>query len=89
MGVGSRGQEGCAPPPQIFKHGTNIVDKGLKVLFFGLFCYFRAFFPLSLPVKETKSAIFRSFFFVNFRSFFRCSPLPWSYPVGKRSATAE
>jgi len=26
--------------------GTNIVDRGLKVLFFGLFCYFSVFFPL-------------------------------------------
>jgi len=35
-------------PPWIFKHGTNIVDRGLKVLFFGLFCYFSVFF-FSLP----------------------------------------
>jgi len=37
MGVGSG---------WIFKHGTNIVDGGLKVLFFGLFCYFSSFFTI-------------------------------------------
>jgi len=37
MSVGSWGQGGRVPPPWIFKYGTNIVDKGLKVLFFGLF----------------------------------------------------
>jgi len=39
MGVG-RGGKGRPCPPWIFIHGTNIVDKGLKVLFllfFGLF----------------------------------------------------
>jgi len=29
-----------APPPWIFIHGTNIVDRGLKVLFFGVFKLF-------------------------------------------------
>jgi len=33
--------------------GTNIVDRGLKVLFFGLFCYFSVFFPLD-PLEEAK-----------------------------------
>jgi len=33
MGVGSGG----SGPPWIFKHGTNIVDRGVKVLFFDLF----------------------------------------------------
>jgi len=46
-----RGAGGPCLPPWIFKFGTNIVDRGLKVLFFGFFCYFSAFF-----------AIFRSFF---------------------------
>jgi len=42
MGVGSGGQVGRGPP-WIFIHSTNIVDRGLKVLFlmfsadFGLF----------------------------------------------------
>jgi len=40
-GAGGRG------PPWIFKHGTNIVDRGLNVLFFGLFCYFSDVFPLA------------------------------------------
>jgi len=42
-----------AVPPWILKNGTNIVDRGLKVLFFGLFCYFSIFFPLA-PLKEDK-----------------------------------
>jgi len=33
MGVGSKGRA----PPRIFIHGTDIVDRGLIVLFFGLF----------------------------------------------------
>jgi len=33
-------------PPWIFKHGTNIVEIGLKVLFSAFFAIFRSFFPL-------------------------------------------
>jgi len=36
-GCRQRGQEGRAPRPRIFIHGTDIVDIGLIVLFFGLF----------------------------------------------------
>jgi len=43
MGVGSGGRGSRAPPPWIFMHGTNILDRGLKVLFFGVFCYFSVF----------------------------------------------
>jgi len=51
MGVGSGGQ-GAVPHPWIFKHGTNIGDKGLKVLFSA---FFRSFFPLlPLPLEEAK-----------------------------------
>jgi len=51
MGVGS-GEQG-AVAPWIFKHGPDIVDRGLIVLFFGLFCYFSVFFLLaSLTLKE-------------------------------------
>jgi len=43
-----RQQGGEASPPRIFKHGSNVVDKGLKVLFFGLFfAIFWSFFPLA------------------------------------------
>jgi len=35
IGVGN-GCRGAVHPPWIFKHGTNVVDRGLKVLFFGL-----------------------------------------------------
>jgi len=41
-----RRQWGEGGPSWIFKHGTNIVDRGLKVLFFGPFLtIFRSFFP--------------------------------------------
>jgi len=36
MAVGS-GARGAVASPWIFKHGKNVVDRGLKVLFFGLF----------------------------------------------------
>jgi len=41
MDVGSR-RGGLAPLD--FKHGTNIVKRGLKVLFFGLFLLFLGLF---------------------------------------------
>jgi len=52
MGVGSR--EGGVPPSWIFLRDTNIVDRGLKVLFFGLFAIFRLFFPLPPLLEEAK-----------------------------------
>jgi len=45
MDVGSEGQGGLGP--WIFMHGTDIIDRGLIVLFFCLFCYFSVFFPLA------------------------------------------
>jgi len=37
VGVGSRGKGGAMPPPPwIFIRGTDIVDRGLIVLFFGI-----------------------------------------------------
>jgi len=42
MGVG-RGR-GHAHPPWIFIHGTDIVDRGLIVLFSNFFAIFRSFF---------------------------------------------
>jgi len=53
MDVGS----GELCPPWIFIYGTDIVDRGLVVLFFCLFffCYFSVFFPLPpLPLEEAK-----------------------------------
>jgi len=50
MGVGSGEQEDCGPP-WVFKHGTNIVDKGLKVLFFGSFLLFFGLFSVGPPWK--------------------------------------
>jgi len=62
MDVGRGGQEGRAPP-WIFKHGTNIVDRGVKVLIFGLFLLFFGIFSVALPPrKRLNSAIFLYFF---------------------------
>jgi len=66
MGVGSRGG---ACPPWIFKRNTNIVDRGLKVLFSNFFCYFSVFFRRPPPLEQAKWCYF-SVFFANFRSFF-------------------
>jgi len=68
MGVGTGGQKSRGHP-WIFMHGTNLVDRGLKGLFFGLFWYFPVFFPLASLWKRLNSAIFR-YFFANFRYFF-------------------
>jgi len=50
MGVAAGGKG--AVPPWIFKHGTNIVNRGLKVLFFSLFCYFSVFFSVDSPLEN-------------------------------------
>jgi len=64
MGVGSGGQGGPWLP-WFFKHGKNIVDKGLKVLFFGIFLLFSVFFPLPFPLlEEANNAIFRYFLLI-------------------------
>jgi len=65
MGVGSGRQRGpCPLPPRIFIHGTNIVDRGLKVLFFGLKVLFFGLFSvtpltwkffLSMPLHDDDS----------------------------------
>jgi len=36
----------------VFMHGTDIADRGLIVLFFGLFCYFSVFFLLFPPPRK-------------------------------------
>jgi len=60
MGVGS-GEQGGHGTHRIFIHGTNIINKGLIVLFFGFFfAIFRSFFPLPPTWKRLNSAIFRS-----------------------------
>jgi len=41
-----------AVPPWIFIHGTNTVDRGLKVLFFCVFAIFRSFFRWP-PMEES------------------------------------
>jgi len=44
--TGARGGRGL---PRIFKHGTNIVNRGLKVLFSAFFCYFTVIFSVAPP----------------------------------------
>jgi len=58
MDVGSGGQD------WIFKHGTDIVDRGLIVLFFGIFFAIFVLFSVGFPPlwKRLNNAIFRSFF---------------------------
>jgi len=53
VGIGNGGQEGHASP-RIFKHGTNTVDRGLKVLFFGSFLLFFGFFFVGSSLEEAK-----------------------------------
>jgi len=46
---------GGACPPWIFIHGTNIADRGLKVLFSAFLCYFAVlFFRCPPPLDEAK-----------------------------------
>jgi len=52
MGVNSGGQGAVAP--WIFKHDTNIIDRGLKELFFGLFFYLSVFFSVPPSLVEAK-----------------------------------
>jgi len=45
-----RWQRGGCGTPWIFKHGTNIVDRGLIVLFFGLFLLLLFFGVFSIAI---------------------------------------
>jgi len=62
MGVGS-GEQWEPWPPWIFKHGTNIVNRRLKVLFFGLFLLFFGLFSAA-PLKRLNSTFFRYFLLI-------------------------
>jgi len=50
MGIGSGGKRAW-PPPWIFIHNTDIVDKGLIVLFFGVFLLFFVTFSAAPPPR--------------------------------------
>jgi len=71
MGVGSGGQGVDRGPPWIFIYGTNIVDKGLKVLFFGVFLLFFGLFSIGPPGSGL-----RVLFFNIFLVFFGLFPSP-------------
>jgi len=51
--VSAAGARGPWPSSWIFKHGTYIVDRGLKVLS-AFFYYFSVFFSVGLPMEEAK-----------------------------------
>jgi len=73
--LGSLGNTGVGSgpvPPWIFKHGRNIVDRGLKVLFSACFDIFRSFFR-SPPWKRLNRAI--QYFLLIFSIFFSLPPL--------------
>jgi len=62
MGVGSGGRGAGRPcPPWIFIDGTDIVDRGLKVLLFSICLLFFGLFTVipPLPWKKLNSAIIR------------------------------
>jgi len=53
-------------PPLIFIHDTDIVERGLIVLFLGLFLlFFRSLFPLPLCFLFCYFSVFVSFFSVS------------------------
>jgi len=58
-------------------HGTDIVDKGLIVLFFDLFCYFLVFFSVYHPPPSKKGLIVLfSVLFLLFFGLFSVAPSP-------------
>jgi len=82
MGVGS-GVQGAVAPYWIFIHDTNIIDKSFKSAIFRCFFVIFGLFSVAPPPERglrLNSAIFRSFFFIIFRSFF-CWPLPGIFSV--------
>jgi len=68
---------GRAVVPWIFIHVTNTVDKGLKMLFFGVFLLFFGLFSVAPPPGRGLIVLFSVFFGI-FRSFFPLPPL-WKF----------
>jgi len=64
-------------PSWIFIHGTDLVDRFLIVLFFGLF-------SVATPLPPGRGLIV--LFFAIFRSFFRCLPLEIFLPTPLNSS---
>jgi len=73
-GHGRRQREAEGHALWICIHGTNIVNRGLQVLFFSVFCYFSVFFllPPPPPCKRLNIDIFWSFCY--FSIFFSVGP---------------
>jgi len=53
MASAAEGRE-AVPHPWIFKHGTNIVKRGLKVLIFSLFLLIFGLFSVDPSLEEAK-----------------------------------
>jgi len=66
------GDRGAMAPSWIFIHGRNIVDRGLKELFFGIF-----FSVASLPCRGLTVLFFGLFCY--FSDFFRLPPTPENF----------
>jgi len=69
MGVGSGRQRGPCLPFWIFIRDINIVDRDLKVLFFGLFVMFWSFFPFPPSHGRVKIVLFFGIFLLIFGLF--------------------
>jgi len=78
--------DGGRGPPwfKIFIHVTNVVDRGLKVLFSVFFCYYLVFFRCSLPGRGLIVLFFGLFAIFG---LFSVAPSP-SHPPGNFSADA-
>jgi len=82
VGRGGEGGTGSRAPPLDFQTWYKYSDRDLKVLFFGLFCYF-SFFSFRLfsvvppppPWKRLNSAIFGLFFLLPSLENFLPTPL--------------
>jgi len=61
-------------PSWIFTHDTDIVDRSIIVLFFGLFCYFSVFFPLPPPSPGRGLIMLFLLFFCYFLVIFQLTP---------------
>jgi len=90
-----RGAGGVRGLPWIFIHGTDIVDKGLIVLFFDVFCYCSVFFPLApleffLPTPLARPSSFWCAVHIDQKVFDHLKEwsLKWRLPVHPANVTA-
>jgi len=79
MGVSNGGQMGAVAPLDFHTWYRYILDRGLIVLFFGLFCYFSVFFPLHPSPRKRLNSVFPFFFFVALSGNFSADALDCSH----------